>query len=299
MKYVPPIGEYGDAPYRNFNPAQAVDGSIVSAEAVEHPMREIVNAIIGLGGDPSENELDQLAKLLKLKFDKGGHSHDIDDVDGLARALDDKAALDHKHDELSAHVRDKNNPHETGIKDIPGLTDALDGKADVGHTHGGGIGDSDIQSAIDRALKGLIAIWSGTVDTIPSGWALCDGENGTPDLRDKFVVGAGGAYQANTAGGAGSHSHDISGTGTVGATTLTVVQMPAHTHTYTSNPTVYGAIGNEEKGTVFQVVKTPAIATSSTGGGEAHGHSFTMDGISLGNTPNLPPYYALAFIMKL
>ncbi len=65
---------------------------------------------------------------------------------------------------------------------------------------------------------GLIAIWSGTVASIPGGWQLCDGTNGTRDLRSLFVVGAGGSYNVGDTGGAAQF-------------TLTVSQMPSHSHT--------------------------------------------------------------------
>jgi len=64
---------------------------------------------------------------------------------------------------------------------------------------------------------GAIIMWSGAINDIPVGWALCDGSNGTPDLRDRFIVGAGGAYNPGNTGGAES-------------VTLTVAQMPQHSH---------------------------------------------------------------------
>jgi len=68
--------------------------------------------------------------------------------------------------------------------------------------------------------RGVIVMWSGSIATIPSGWALCDGANGTPDLRDRFVVGAGSSYSVGATGGENIH-------------TLTVAEMPSHNHTYT------------------------------------------------------------------
>ena len=73
---------------------------------------------------------------------------------------------------------------------------------------------------IDAALKaavpaGLIAAWSGAVSAVPAGWALCDGANGTPDLRGRFLVGAGGDYAPGDAGGAAtetlSHAYETGG----------------------------------------------------------------------------------------
>ena len=196
------------------------------------------------------------------------------------------AKLGSLKDLFENHIRDKNNPHETTIDQIPGLSQALNDLP----------GLDDIRGVINQALKGLIAIWSGAVADIPAGWALCDGEKGTPDLRDKFIVGAGKAYQVDAAGGAAAHAHELSGSGQVSDTTLTTAQMPAHTHTYAANPTAYGAGGNDVS-SLFQVVKSPAQTTSSTGGGESHNHSFDLAGIVSGSQPNLPPYYSLAYIM--
>jgi hypothetical protein len=55
----------------------------------------------------------------------------------------------------------------------------------------------------------MIISWSGAVGAIPYGFALCDGTNGTPDLRDRFIVGAGGAYAVGATGGSASHKHNV------------------------------------------------------------------------------------------
>jgi microcystin-dependent protein len=72
-----------------------------------------------------------------------------------------------------------------------------------------------VQNAIP---VGLITMWSGSIASIPSGWALCDGTSGTPDLRDRFVVGAGSTYAVGATGGANT-------------VTLDTTQIPSHTHT--------------------------------------------------------------------
>ena len=59
----------------------------------------------------------------------------------------------------------------------------------------------------DALPPGTIVLWSGTIAAIPTGWALCNGASGTPDLRDRFLVGAGGAYAVNATGGATTHTH--------------------------------------------------------------------------------------------
>lgn len=124
-----------------------------------------------------------------------------------------------------------------------------------------------------RALimpTGVIAMWNGTIQTIPTGWALCDGSNGTPDFRDRFVVAAGRKYEATVSEGG------------VETVTLTVEQIPAHVHTYQQSINAATSTGNtsNQKHAAYQTSNT-----SSVGGGKSH--------------DNMPPYYALAFIMKL
>jgi len=122
----------------------------------------------------------------------------------------------------------------------------------------------------DSLPRGIIAMWSGTISTIPTGWALCDGTNGTPDLRDRFIVGAkqddNGVAKSNVTG-----VLTKSGDG----------QIPAHTHTY-NQAYNNGArhMGNDS--TTFYHAQQ-SVNTGSTGTG----------------TKNIAVYYALAFIMKL
>lgn len=109
---------------------------------------------------------------------------------------------------------------------------------------------------------GLIMLWSGSTATIPTGWALCNGSNGTPDLRDKFVVGAGSTYAVAATGGATTHTHTFTFTGGFGL-----------------------GVG------VNIIQSTPNGQLSS--GGTLSGSGTTAAG------NNLPPYYALCYIMKL
>lgn len=128
--------------------------------------------------------------------------------------------------------------------------------------------------------SGIITMWSGTIATIPEGWALCDGTNGTPDLRDRFVVGArqdeGGVPKTNVKGTlmqtGGEHEH-----------TLTVNEMPSHTHMAKGYNTGTDNTANIHYHTCGQ--ERLDIETTSAGGSQPH--------------ENCPPFYALAFIMKL
>lgn len=178
------------------------------------------------------------------------------------------------------------------------------------------------QSALNAPFSpGMIMLWAGTLLTIPSGWALCDGTNGTPNLRDKFVVGAGTSYAVGANGGsttstaAGGHTHTEAAagghnhTGTSGSTTLTVDQIPSHTHTY-NTATYQASVGTGFNG-AYDYKSTsstaPTASTTSTGGGQGHTHTISTDGShshsinSVGDHTHTvtPPYYALAYIMKL
>ncbi len=114
---------------------------------------------------------------------------------------------------------------------------------------------------------GGIIEWSGAVTDIWPGWALCDGSNGTPDLRDRFVVGAGSGYAVGATGGEA-------------AVTLTVAQMPTHSHTY--------SMVSGEGGSIKMEGSNFGSYTRNTGpAGEGKAHE------------NRPPYYALAYIMRL
>ena len=157
--------------------------------------------------------------------------------------------------------------------------------------------DSDMHNLNQAVMPaGGIIMWSGAAADIPQGWALCDGNNNTPDLRDRFIVGGGNTYSPGTTGGADS-------------VTLTTEQMPGHTHTavqpahnhnngnfnrlletrgdgkYTAQ-TYDTSVGEPDllhSGAIQPA--TPAITVNNTGGDQPH--------------ENMPPYYALCFIMKL
>jgi hypothetical protein len=125
---------------------------------------------------------------------------------------------------------------------------------------------------------GGIIMWSGSVASIPAHWALCNGASGTPDLRNKFVIGAGSTYAPGATGGSATTSSDGAHThsGNTGSHSLTESEVP---HTGGSGVSKY-----------FQRVDTPGSVSG-------HSHTISSDG---GHThTHTPPYYALAYIMRV
>jgi len=118
--------------------------------------------------------------------------------------------------------------------------------------------------------QGAIIIWSGSADNIPSGWALCDGTNGTPNLTDKFVLGAGNNYVVGATGGETEH-------------TLTIDEMPSHSHEINRT---FGGGGGGSGGGDINTSGSGKIPFSllETGGSQPHN--------------NMPPYYSLCYIMR-
>lgn len=135
---------------------------------------------------------------------------------------------------------------------------------------------------------GMISLWYGSIGSVPTGWYLCDGTNGTPDLRDRFVVGAGSTYSVAATGGSTdaivvSHTH----------TATSTVTDPGHFHgvggvspnVATNSNQAYPA-GSQT--TVSSQTKVTGITVATTN---------ASTGVS-GTNANLPPYYALAYVMK-
>jgi hypothetical protein len=148
-----------------------------------------------------------------------------------------------------------------------------------------------VQTALSAAFTtGMIMMWSGTIATIPTGWVLCNGSNSTPDLRNKFVIGA----HSDTAGVAYSTvtgSNTTSG-GSKDATTVShthTITDPGHAHSYTA-----GSYQDQRGG---GSATTDVNPTTTNTGSNTTGITIDSAGTS-GTNANLPPYYALAFIMK-
>ena len=127
-------------------------------------------------------------------------------------------------------------------------------------------------------------MWSGLVSAIPSGYAICDGTSGTPDLRDRMVIGAGTTYAVGATGGSKDavvieHTHTLTD--------------PGHTHTVDAvQRDVLGSLNkvlggdSRAEGSDYQTISnTTGITVNTTG--------------ESGTNKNLPPYYALAFIQRV
>ena len=172
--------------------------------------------------------------------------------------------------------------------------------------------DGTYVSVLDKAAfgyeaaypTGSIIIWSGSIGSIPANWALCNGSNGTPDLRDRFVLGAMAGYFAQgETGGSTSVTYSHTHTGTV--------SLGAHQHTGTTanwannNPNTSGTkvAVNNGSGLQPQSAQVHYHGVSASGGSRTyvvdgpHSHAVTAASASWTADPR-PPYYALAYIMR-
>lgn len=176
--------------------------------------------------------------------------------------------------------------------------------------------------------SGMIMMWSGSVAAVPSGWVICDGNNGTPDLSERFIVATvsnggvasptGGSSGPYTTGSSGSHTHS----GSTGNTTLTTNHIPSHSHnmftastigdqspvvdaTYkyvyrAADPVLSGQYKSVQNYTlVGSNSGTPTVGqTSNTGSSASHNHTISSDGSHTHTVDGTPRYYKLIFIMK-
>jgi hypothetical protein len=154
-----------------------------------------------------------------------------------------------------------------------------------------GIVDAQPPAATPIPAGGIL-LWSGSIGSIPAGYVLCNGNNGTPDLRDRFIVGAGSTYAVNATGGSAdavvvSHTH--------GATSTSIVTDPGHFHGISD-----GVADGLDPGTGQFSAATGTSSSSTTNTTNITVATTTTNanaGVSATNA-NLPPYYALCYIMK-
>lgn len=170
-------------------------------------------------------------------------------------------------------------------------------------------------------------MWGGLVASIPQGWALCNGQNGTPDLRDKFIKGANG--NPGTTGGAATHTHadhaalthadhTLSGSiATENAHTHGYTQVVNHVHVQSVNSAATGGLSgytadtstNNSVASGYSTANpTGGVAAGTTAAGSAHGHGNGTLAVSAhaGHAAQShaagssePAYYALCFIQKV
>jgi hypothetical protein len=143
-----------------------------------------------------------------------------------------------------------------------------------------------IDATTPNIPSGVIINWSGSLLALPEGWFLCDGENSTPNLKDRFVIGSSTNFTINSTGGnkdaqLGSHTHtpSVANTNSTGA----------HTHS-ANKDNGFGTAGFQDGG---------STVTTRTLNHAAHTHTITVSSAGVDATDkNLPPFYALAFLMK-
>jgi hypothetical protein len=166
---------------------------------------------------------------------------------------------------------------------------------------------NNLPAAVGFILKGMIVIWSGLSTAIPAGWVLCDGNNGTPNLKDQFIIGGGGTMPIT--GGSDvlvTGATTIAGAAVTDPHILTVDEIPSHSHEF------FKGIGNHASGSgshfadVFGGAYNQTIGSGSnsgtsiiqvTGGGLGHTHTMANASTSHTHTTTYPPYTAVFFIM--
>ena len=266
MKYAPPIGQEAqgeEAHYIDGNPELGILGSPVPAAAIEQGQRELLHVIKQAGLTPSSEDLTQLFQAIGKLISKR-----------VPIASKETAGI---------------------VKPGAGLQIGEDGTLDV---------------LVSAVLPGTVVAFAGSFGgegnrhPIPLGssepdtsWVLCDGgsdgKGGTvPNLLGRMILGASDTYKAGSTGGSEKHSHGLSGT--VGDTTLSVAQMASHKHSMS------GWVGNKSQPAgasgSHAVGATVSQETNTTGSSQSHSH--TLSGTS-GEADSLPPYYALALIMRI
>lgn len=152
---------------------------------------------------------------------------------------------------------------------------------------------------------GGIVIWKGSSSTIPYGYGICDGSTYeskvSPDLRNRFIIGAGGSYAVSAQGG--NTELNITGSITIGGHALTIAEIPSHNHSYvdTWNPpnqnnTVGHGYTAYRSGSILNFEDRSALDQDEGTCGQPHGH--TGSTIALNVISAIPKYYSLIYIMR-
>lgn len=270
-----------------FNDDRTVGWDNASRRAHEHENKQILDEITGIRIQNWDNAAGGGAVILPKSVIYDMLNDDLAERADMAHTHDNSTKLDMITYDLILHPEKRNNPHgvdaeQVGLGNVDNESKAemFDSPVFTGTpqapTAAAGTATKQIattefvRNEFENSFKGfssgMIVMWFGTANNIPSGWVLCDGSNGTPDLRDKFIVGACGEYAVGETGGAKE-------------VTLTLNQIPNHSHSIDAgSANSYGGYAAYGSG-------SGSIKTDGVGGGQAH--------------ENLPPYYALCFIMKI
>ena len=193
-----------------------------------------------------------------------------------------------------------------GLQGVAGAVGAQGPTGDTGPTGAQGLqgiqGPQGVPGTNASIPTGIIVMWSGALANIPSGWALCDGTNGTPNLFDRFILSVPN-NGTNPGAMGGTHSY-----------TLTTAQLPPHSHTGSGTTSSDGAHthtmpgyhlyspGNQIPWYNWSNNSQQANNTNTTSSDGAHSHTFSFTTSNTGGgsgIDNRPAYYTLAFIMKL
>ena len=186
-------------------------------------------------------------------------------VNGMVEGL----ILESELTQALAEKADATHTHE--IAQVTGLTNALNGKANSSHTHT--VSQiTDMPDLTNAIPSGIICMWSGESTAIPSGWHLCDGDAGTPDLRDRFIVGAGSTYKVKDTGGEATHK-------------LTTNEMPSHNHGFTG--TSHSHTGSLSSATAASAGNHTHTMSENLTAASAGSHTHTISGGSSGGHINI------------
>lgn len=160
-----------------------------------------------------------------------------------------------------------------------------------------------------RVPVGGICMYDGLIADLTDNWKVCDGTNGTPDLRDKFIVGSGTTYALGATGGSKdlivpSHTHTASFTGSALAAHGHTVNDPTHSHTWgtnnqTQNAVGTGNLGGGATGGAQTSAASTGISINSASAGTPSGTVTVNSTGSSATNANLPPYYALIYIKRV
>jgi microcystin-dependent protein len=249
--------------------AKLIDNSVTSSKIANS---SITDSDISSSANISPSKIMGTALTVSSDYGRSGVSSDLYES---AIKLTDKYVNENQSNAISTSMI-QDNAVSTG-KIQPDVVSSIDGVTNDGGNIDFIAGSSisitpndanntiTIATSGDGVPSGVIVMWSGSIASIPSGWALCNGASGTPNLLNRFIVCAGDEYGVSGSGGEKMH-------------TLTVSEMPSHTH---SNGVLshHGAAPGSD-GAIMSL-----STTGSSGGDQPH--------------ENRPPYYALAYIMKL